>query len=253
MRRFARQKLFARTLRICPPRPIVSFTFDDFPRSAVRPGATILEQHGVRGSFYAVGSYCGRVVEGREQYRAEDLGELAGGGHEIGCHTFHHQPVSTLTKDALAHEITRNAAFLGEHLPTLQLRTFAYPYGDASLWSTLYLQKRFVACRSSEDGLNHGTLDLGRLRAVRLYDRVITRDQVRQVTEEAAARNAWLIFVTHDVDQAPSPFGCSPTLLEHALTTALSAATMILPVIEVITTLCTVQGEQTTGVAQRAV
>jgi peptidoglycan/xylan/chitin deacetylase (PgdA/CDA1 family) len=41
-------------------RAIVSFTFDDFPSSAVSNGARLLEDHGARGTFYLTGSYCGR-------------------------------------------------------------------------------------------------------------------------------------------------------------------------------------------------
>lgn len=34
--------------------PTVSFTFDDFPKSALSAGGAILKQHGPRGTYYAV-------------------------------------------------------------------------------------------------------------------------------------------------------------------------------------------------------
>ena len=33
----------------------------------------------------------------------------------------------------------------------------------------------------------------------------------------AAAAPGWVIFFTHDVSEAPSPFGCTPAMLAYAL------------------------------------
>jgi hypothetical protein len=60
VRRSVRTALFARTVAMRNRRAIVSFTFDDFPSSAVSNGARLLEDHGARGTFYLTGSYCGR-------------------------------------------------------------------------------------------------------------------------------------------------------------------------------------------------
>ena len=39
--------------------PMVSFTLDDLPKSAVTTGAGILEAHGARGTFYVSGGEVG--------------------------------------------------------------------------------------------------------------------------------------------------------------------------------------------------
>lgn len=39
--------------------PLVSFTFDDVPDTALHNGAAILERHGVRGTFYIAGGLRG--------------------------------------------------------------------------------------------------------------------------------------------------------------------------------------------------
>ena len=101
VRRLLRGGLFARTVAMRNRRAIVSFTFDDFPRSAVANGAGLLEDHGARGTFYMTGSYCGRVIDGIPQYGTEDLAALAAAGHEIGCHTFTHPRMSALSATAL--------------------------------------------------------------------------------------------------------------------------------------------------------
>ncbi len=230
VRRSIRTALFARTVTMRNPRAIVSFTFDDFPLSAVLNGARLLEDYGARGTFFMTGSYCGRVVDDVTQYGAENLATLTGAGHEIGCHTFTHPRVSKLSSAALNSEIELNAAFLARHLPGVELRTFAYPFGDVSLAATMRLQSRFAGCRSSEPGLNIGIADLGRLRSVRLYDRLIGPGEVSDIIKQAVTRNAWLIFYTHDVDKTPSRFGCTSSLFEHALKSAISAGAEIRPV-----------------------
>ena len=229
-RRSVRTALYARTVKMQNRRAIISFTFDDFPRSAVANGARLLEEYGARGTFYLTGSYCGRVIDNIPQYRAEDLVALAKAGHEIGCHTFSHPRVSQLSKAMLDKEIELNADFLARHLPGAKLRTFAYPFGNVSLVATMRLQSRFTGCRSSEPGFNIKTADLGRLRSVRLYSHLVSPEEVQNIITEAARKNAWLIFYTHDVDKVPSNFGCTPSLFEHAVKSAIAAGIEILPV-----------------------
>ena len=38
--------------------------------------------------------------------------------------------------------------------------------------------------------------------------------------DEAVASGGWLIFYGHDVADMPSPFGCTPRLMRHALEAA---------------------------------
>jgi peptidoglycan/xylan/chitin deacetylase (PgdA/CDA1 family) len=54
---------------VAPRRPIVSFTFDDVPVSALANGATILEKHGVRGTFYVAGGIAGAMHDGQVDAR----------------------------------------------------------------------------------------------------------------------------------------------------------------------------------------
>jgi peptidoglycan/xylan/chitin deacetylase (PgdA/CDA1 family) len=228
----------AKTAATSNRRAIISFTFDDFPRSAVSNGARILESHGARGTFYAAGAYCGETVDGIVQYSKEDLSAVVRARHEIGCHTFHHRRVSTLTAKELQSEIDLNCEFFASCSPHTKMRTFAYPYGDLSLRGTIKLQGMFDTCRSTETGLNVGKVDLGRLRAIRLYSSRIDAGGVRELIREAVARKAWLIFYTHDVDPAPSEFGCTPELFEEAVKLASSVDAEVLPVSEAMTKVC---------------
>jgi peptidoglycan/xylan/chitin deacetylase (PgdA/CDA1 family) len=229
-----RNSPFAKMAQMRNERPIISFTFDDFPRSAALIGAKILEKYDARGTFYTTGSFCGQVVDGVVQYRAEDLSALFSAGHEIGCHTFYHRRVSSLTRSMLIEDTTLNGAFIARHLPNVVMRTFAYPFGDVSFKGTFTLERIFDGCRSIESGLNKGVADLGRLRAIRLYNCAINPEDICCLIHKAASPNSWLIFYTHDVSEEPSKFGCTPGLFEYAVMTAASVGVEILPVSDAI-------------------
>jgi peptidoglycan/xylan/chitin deacetylase (PgdA/CDA1 family) len=193
--------------------PLVSFTFDDVPDTAYLNGAPILEQHGARGTFYIAGGTLGttgpdwRVIE-RDQVRG-----LHRRGHEIGCHTFSHVAVERLTAVELEEECGRNLTLLRGLCPGIQLTNFCYPFGRASLPRKLELQRRFDSCRGVYEAVNAGTVDLGMLRVIELYDRTLTPAKLQRVLRQNRERNGWLIFYTHDVVDMPSWIGCSPRLL----------------------------------------
>ena len=200
--------------------PMVSFTFDDLPKSAATTGADLLEAHGARGTFYVSG---GLVDIGTGNWIAgdgNDLLALRRRGHEIGCHTFSHRRVCDLDEASLADEITRNRDFLRALDPALEIDTFAYPWGYGSFARKSQLKDRFLTCRSIVQGVNAGSVDLQFLRAMPLIDGEIDRDGIERAFDDAETNNGWLIFYGHDVTDRPSPYGCSPALLNHALEAA---------------------------------
>ncbi len=69
-------------------------------------------------------------------------------------------------------------------------------------------------------GVNAGSVDLQFLRAMPLIDREMDFDRIDRAFDEAQTNNGWLIFYGHDVTDRPSPYGCSPALLAHALRAA---------------------------------
>ncbi len=228
--------------------PLVSFTFDDVPDSAYTNGAAILDDHGIRGTFYIASGTCGsmdthwRVID-RDQVRA-----LHRGGHEIGCHTFAHICVDQVGARALQEECRQNRERLQEWCPGLELTNFCYPYGRASLPRKLELQKRFDSCRGIYEGVNAGTIDLGMLRVIDLYDRTLTRDKVQRILRETADRNGWLIFCTHDVAQPPSWIGCSPQLLRATVQAVQTAGMRCLSIRQALTAIGYAPEAQRSGV-----
>jgi peptidoglycan/xylan/chitin deacetylase (PgdA/CDA1 family) len=200
--------------------PMVSFTFDDLPKSAVTTGADLLEAHGARGTFYVSGGLVGVATPHWEAGDASDVLSLYRRGHEIGCHTFSHQRACNLDVASLAKEIMRNRSYFRALDPSIETQTFAYPYGYGSFGRKHQLKDQFQTCRGIVPGVNSGDVDLQFLRAMPLIDRQMDHIGIERAFDEAETNNGWLIFYGHDVTERPSPWGCSPALLDHALEVA---------------------------------
>ena len=200
--------------------PMVSFTFDDVPKSAATIGAPLLEQYDARGTFYVAGGLVDQWSGHWVGAGADDIVGLHRGGHELACHTFSHTRAVALDSAALAMEMESNRRYFLSLDPSIRLENFAYPYGLGSLPRKRQLGKAFRSSRGIVPGVNSGIVDLHYLRATPLIDGQIGAEGIDRAFDEAVATNGWLIFYSHDVDAAPSPYGCSPALMRHALEAA---------------------------------
>src|SRR5260370_938233 len=80
----------SRRVSLAWPGGVVSFTFDDFPKSALATGGAILERYGARGTFYASLKLAGAETILGPMFDEEDIRAAHHAGHEIACHTFTH-------------------------------------------------------------------------------------------------------------------------------------------------------------------
>lgn len=228
--RFLARNIATKKLPMSNTRPLVTFTFDDAPASACAAGARLLEQHNARGTYYICGGGCGSTGYCGRLASAAQVHDLCTKGHEIGCHTYSHIAVAGVGDDALAAELERNRSFLQGIHGDIVVRNFAYPYGELSFGTKLYLQAHFDSCRSLHPGVNAGAADLGALKCCELQNASIDRQGIADIIAETVRRNGWLIFTCHDVDDQPSRFGVSPELLTFALQTARAAGCHLLTV-----------------------
>lgn len=210
--------------------PLVSFTFDDVPDSAYLKGASLLERHAIRGTFYVAAGTCGMQDELWRVIEHDHVRALHTLGHEIGCHTFSHVKVDTLGAAEMDEECRRNEDALRELCDGVGPTNFCYPFGKVSLARKLQLQERFDTCRGIYEGINGGTVDLSLLKVIELYDRTLTDEKLREVLRETADRNGWLIFYTHDVADDPSWIGCSPGLLRSTVEAVQALGFACLPI-----------------------
>ena len=214
--------------------PMVSFTFDDTPKSAAAVGVPILDAYNALATFYVSGGLVDKWSGHWTGISADEIVGLHRAGHEIACHTFSHTRTTDLDAAGLATEIEDNRRYLLALDPSIKIENFAYPYGLGSVLRKGQLRKIFHSSRGIIPGANSGVVDLQFLRATPLIDRDIDRNGIDRAFEEAVANNGWLIFYSHDVATEPSPYGCSPSLLRHALDAASRRNVQILSVADAL-------------------
>ena len=203
--------------RLRSDRPLISFTFDDAPRSAFTTGAPILESAGGRGVFYIASGLIETAYPCYELVRPADIRDLRRRGHEIALHGFRHAPVTELSAEALRADIARNRADLEAIEPGLGSPNFAYPFGQLALGAKSTLSGLVGSSRGIVPGVNGDGFDAQNLRSVELADARLSRAQMADWLNRAARLRGWLIFTLHDVADRPSPYGCTPTFLRSAL------------------------------------
>jgi len=210
--------------------PVVSFTFDDFPRSALSEGGRILRERGWAGTYFAAGGFCGRRVDGLDYFDHDDLVRAAEEGHEIGCHTFGHLRLPATPAAEIEADLQRNAGFVAEVLPDHRLSSFAYPYGDLDLGRKTLIARHFPVCRGIWPGINAGRMDFAQLKAIPLERRSHADLDVEAWLDRAEAMRGWLIFFTHDVSDDPSDYGCFRDAFEAAADAVARRGMRVLPV-----------------------
>jgi len=211
-------RLASRRPARAPLGPMISFSFDDIPATAADAGAAILEQHGLRGTFYVAAALAGTDAATGLIADVAAFRRLAAAGHEIGCHTYTHLDCGQASAPDAIEDVARNAEVLrgwGLAHPT----TFAYPFGDVAPATKRALAARFTLSRALHPGLVEGGSDLNQAPAV-CVDGPDGEIRALHWLERAARRRAWLILCMHDVAETPSPWGCTPATLESLASTA---------------------------------
>jgi len=226
------QRHLARPARVRLEKPVISFTFDDFPKSSVARGAQILEAVGGRGTWYASSAFAGQSTQYGAMFDAADVARLTGAGHEIGCHTFAHVDCAHSPADDVFADMVRNAEALAEMGMEERLVSFAYPYGETSIALKDALPSRFTTARGTTPGVAHGRIDMAQLPANALFGEDAQKRALK-LLEQARRRNGWVIFYTHDVSSRPTAWGSSTGLLERVATAAYATGIEMAPVRDV--------------------
>ena len=236
--RSAARFFFRRPFVIDSPVPVVSFAFDDFPRSALHTGGAILTRAGARGTFYASLGLMGSHAPTGEMFVPEDVTTLLQQGHELGCHTFAHCDSWHTPSDVFEKSLTRNAQALANLVPGGSFRTFSYPINPPRPRSKRNAGKRFVCCRGGGQAFNAGAADLNYLASFFIEKSRDDPQTLRRVIDENRQARGWLILSTHDVDHQPTPFGCTPDTFEEVVESVVRSGARILPVAEACEALC---------------
>jgi peptidoglycan/xylan/chitin deacetylase (PgdA/CDA1 family) len=228
--RWLADRSMRRLLPLQAPTGVVSFSFDDAPKTACIEGRRILERQGCLGTWYIAGGLTDQPEQGRICHSVADVQSLALGGHQVACHTFTHQPCDQLSRAQMAQVLARNAQYFAEIGVPQAADHFSFPLGAYDLGSKSVASNTFQSSRITRGGLQVGHADLNGLWAEKLYAHTMTPTRLQALVQSTAEQRGWLIFYTHEVDAQPGPWGCTPELLEAAVRAALGAGCKVLPV-----------------------
>jgi peptidoglycan/xylan/chitin deacetylase (PgdA/CDA1 family) len=186
----------------------LSLTFDDARESQVDVGIPLLDEHGVRATFYV-------LPEGARKRLAGWKAALAK-GHEVGNHSSSHpctgnfafsrtNALEDYTLERLEADVAVASAIVAAELgraPT----AFAYPCGQSfvgrgggvrSYVPVVARLFRTGRLYMGEDSNDPGFCDPAQLLAVNLDG--LSFDEVRPIVDKAVAEGRWLILAGHEI------------------------------------------------------
>jgi peptidoglycan/xylan/chitin deacetylase (PgdA/CDA1 family) len=249
VRREALCTLHRRTASLGDRGPFVSFSFDDFPRTAFTVGGSILRSHGARGTYYTALRLMDAETEVGQQFCRKDLFSLVQDGHELASHTLSHISSRATSCALFQQDVERGMQALLKEAG-ISAANFAYPFGHVTLRTKKALGSKTSSCRGTFAGINGPQLDLNLLRANSLYGSDEAIPAAHQLITENQNRRGWLIFYTHDVAADHSAYGCTPALLESVVSLALRSRSRVMTVNDVLTEIGAARSENE-SVAQR--
>lgn len=227
-------KLMNRTVRqIKIDSPTVSFSFDDFPQTAIDHGAEVLSEKGLRGTFYVsfgllnldrnVGTITG--LDGIERVISQ--------GHELGCHTFSHEDAWCTSPEEYESSILKNTTILRKHFgDRINFTSFAYPKGSVTPKIKTVVQKYFNCSRGINPGLIQTKCDTSLLPSIPLLSNGFSMKYYLNLLDTVVKNKGWIIFFTHDICDEPSDFGCTIETFQTVLKYVVELNFNILPVSE---------------------
>ena len=230
MRRTLSHRLARRDLAFQLARPIVSFTFDDFPKNAATEGARVLKDSGVSATYYVSVGLLGTMAPTGRIADREDLAPLLAAGHELGCHTFDHRHAWETDPRTFARAVDRNQEEVRGIVAGCRFETMSYPISQPRPANKRVAGQRFAGCRAGGQTCNVGVLDRNGLKAFFLEQARGRLEAVEAVIEENRRANGWLIFATHDIDEHPTPYGCTSAFFRATVECAVRSGAEILPV-----------------------
>ncbi len=210
--------------------PIISFTFDDFPRSALLTGGAILQKHRAVGTYYTSLGLMDKMTSTGQIFAREDLDELTRNQHEIACHTFDHLDSWETEPADFEASVRRNQQRVAELLPSTRFSSLSYPLSWPRPQTKRRIARHYECARGGGQTFNSGTADLNYLKAFFIEQSRENFDAISGVIAANARACGWLIFATHDVCDSPTRYGCTPALFERVVKYSVESGAEILPV-----------------------
>lgn len=211
--------------------PIITFTFDDFPSNAATLGNHIVAGAGAKATYYTAHGLAGTTIATGAMFGPEDVHAVLRDGHELGCHTYNHNPAGETKTATYLESVRRNRDSIKASFG-VDLRSHSYPISCPKPSTKRQLSGLFQACRAGGQTFNLGTVDLNYLQSFFLEQSANNFPQIKAVIEQNARSGGWLIFSTHDVADNPTKYGVTPQVLEATVAHAMRSGALLLSMTE---------------------
>lgn len=218
-----------RTLSFQLERPIISISFDDFPKSVMENALPLLDKYNWKATFYVAAGLERTTNHLGLHYDRDDLQKLEQSGHEIGCHTYHHLNIREISESRVTSELDSNAKSLKTLGVKSPLQTFAYPFGETSIARKKQLSNRFASMRGIMRGVHYNKVDLNQIKSVPIYTGP-NMPQTFGFIESLSRKPGWLTLFTHDIRDNPSEWGCTPKDFENVLAAIHESGAIVMPI-----------------------
>ena len=233
--RLARRLVKYRVRRMMPfnsNKPLVSFSFDDCPRSVIENALPVLEKRDWRATIYAAMELCGTTNHLGLHMSRDDMLAAHEKGHHIDDHTFSHISAASISTEKFLEDIEKNRAVF-EEIGLPPPRTFAYPYGEVTLATKSAISQKYQLLRGIHSPKSSTSLDLNQTASQRLYSGE-DFDACLQAVDKLKTSPSWLILFTHDVRENPSEFGCTPSDFMKIVKAVENSGAEVLPVADAL-------------------
>jgi peptidoglycan/xylan/chitin deacetylase (PgdA/CDA1 family) len=199
----------------------ISVTFDDARFSQIDTGIPLLDEYGVKATFY--------VSIDPMKKRLEEWKKAVANGHEIGNHSLTHpcsgnfsfaykKALENYNLNKMHYELTE-ANNIIERLLGVKPVSFAYPCGQKFVGRGInarsyipVVAENFLTGRGwMDEWSNDPTFcDMAQLMGVELDGKDF--EQARQWIDKTTANGGWLIFCGHEIGEGGRQTTLSPTL-----------------------------------------
>lgn len=221
-----------KTLKLKLDKPIVSFSFDDCPKSVVENALPALEQEQWRATLYMSMGLCETTNHLGLHMSESDVKAAYNSGHEIADHTYDHIDALNVSHQEFEKNIDKNQA----HLNALGIppsKTFAYPYGQLNLAVKKIIDKKFTGGRGITSHINTTHVDLNQISSNRLYGGQKYHNLLADI-EKLKDTPGWITIYTHDVRDNHSKFGCNMQHLKAVIEAVKNAGAEVMTLADAI-------------------
>lgn len=212
--------------------PIVSFTFDDCPKSVINNALKPLESEGWLSTIYIAMGLCNITNHLGLHMSAGDVKAVHASGHEIADHTFSHCDAYEHSLGYVLDDIDKNQSALAD-LGIPPSESFAYPYGQVTKTLKKALGKRFKGARGIRSNSHTSAVDMNQIGSNRLYsgdDFDVLLSQIKTLKDNPG----WMTIFSHDVRENPSEFGCTPEQMLTIIEAVKDCGAQVMPVASAI-------------------